>query len=36
MSFYYWIGDEKSESGYTNSGGWTFCEFVGLSFEKSD
>jgi hypothetical protein len=28
LVFYYWIGYEKSESGYTSSGGWTFCKFV--------
>ena len=40
LVFYYWISYEKSESGYTSSGGWTFCEFVDfrlfLSFWKSE
>ena len=31
LVFYYCISYEKSESGYTCSGGWTFCKFVDFS-----
>ena len=30
---YYWISYEKSESGYTTSGGWTFCKFVDFRYK---
>ena len=28
LVFYYWINYEKSNDGYTSSGGWSFCKFV--------
>ena len=28
LVFYYWISYEKSNDGYSSSGGWTFCKFV--------